>query len=77
MGVNVHFNACYRQVVPQDDLWSMARMKNRMRTKNENKKLAKSKTQKGGLGKNEHPAGLTTCESNSGNNGAMKRMCSQ
>ena len=28
--------------------------------------LAKSKTRKGGLGKNEHPAGLTTYRGNSG-----------
>jgi len=31
-------------------------------------KLAKLKTQKGGLGKNEHPAGLTTYRGNSGKN---------
>jgi len=31
-------------------------------------KLAKLKTRKGGLGKNEHPAGLTTSEGNSGKN---------
>ena len=29
-------------------------------------KLAKLKTRKGGLGKNEHPAGLTTYKGNSG-----------
>ena len=29
-------------------------------------KLAKLKTRKGGLGKNEHPGGLTTFEGNSG-----------
>jgi hypothetical protein len=44
-----------------------------MRIKNENKRLAKSKTRKGGLGKNEHPAGLVTREGNSGKNGAMKK----
>jgi hypothetical protein len=57
----------------------MARMKKQNENekwKNENEKLAKPKTQKGGLGKNEHPAGLTTCEGNSGKNGATKRMCS-
>jgi hypothetical protein len=49
---------CYKQVTPQDDLWSMARMKkqNGKIEKNANKKLAKLKTRKGGLGKNEHPA---------------------
>jgi len=31
-------------------------------------KLAKLKTRKGGLGKNEHPAGLTTYRGNSGKN---------
>ena len=31
-------------------------------------KLAKLKTRKGGLGKNEHPVGLTTSEGNSGKN---------
>ena len=60
MSVNVYFNTCYKQVTPQDGLWSMARMKNRMKMKrkmkNENEKLAKLKTRKGGLGKNEHPA---------------------
>ena len=30
--------------------------------------LAKSKTRKGGLGKNEHPDGLTTFKGNSGKN---------
>ncbi|KEH37458.1 transmembrane protein, putative [Medicago truncatula] len=35
--------------------------------------LAKSKTRKGGLGKNEHPAGLTTRKGSSGKNGALKR----
>ncbi|KEH30736.1 hypothetical protein MTR_4g080245 [Medicago truncatula] len=37
------------------------------------KRLAKSKTRKGGLGKNEHPAGLTTRKGSSGKNGALKR----
>ena len=47
---------------PQDDLWSMARMKKQNENekkkfeKNANEKLAKLKTRKGGLGKNEHPA---------------------
>jgi hypothetical protein len=36
----------------------MARMKkqNKNENENENEKLARSKTRKGGLGKNEHPA---------------------
>jgi len=33
--------------------------------------LAKSKTRKGGLGKNEHPDGLTTFKGNSGKNRGM------
>ena len=58
MSVNVYFNTCYKQVTPQDDLWSMARMKKNESEKMEktNEKLAKLKTRKGGLGKNEHPA---------------------
>jgi hypothetical protein len=59
MNINVYFNTCYKQVTPQDDLWSMARMKKQNengKMKNENEKLAKLKTRKGGLGKNEHPA---------------------
>ena len=59
MSVNVYFNTCYKQVTPQDDLWSMARMKKQNENekwKNANEKLAKLKTRKGGLGKNEHPA---------------------
>jgi hypothetical protein len=59
MGVNDYFNIWYKQVVPQDDLWSMARMKKQNKNekwKVKNEKLAKSKTRKGGLGKNEHPA---------------------
>ena len=35
--------------------------------------LAKSKTRKGGLGKNEHPGGLTTFKGNSGKNRGNKR----
>ena len=35
--------------------------------------LAKSKTRKGGLGKNEHPDGLTTFKGNSGKTGATKK----
>ncbi|KEH33038.1 hypothetical protein MTR_3g015995 [Medicago truncatula] len=35
-------------------------------------RLAKLKTRKGGLGKNEHPAGLTTRKGSSGKNGALK-----
>jgi hypothetical protein len=56
MYINVYFNTCYEKVVPQDDLWSMARMKKQNEDENANEKLAKSKTRKGGLGKNEHPA---------------------
>lgn len=37
-------------------------------------RLAKLKTRKGGLGKNEHPAGLTTRKGSSGKNGALKRI---
>ncbi|AES75746.1 hypothetical protein MTR_6g057580 [Medicago truncatula] len=37
-------------------------------------KLAKLKTRKGGLGKNERPAGLTTLRGNPGKNGIMKRI---
>jgi len=43
----------------------------RMKKQNENikmNKLAKLKTRKGGLGKNEHPDGLTTYRGNSGKN---------
>ena len=36
--------------------------------------LAKLKTRKGDLGKNEHPAGLTTRKGSSGKNGALKRI---
>jgi len=35
--------------------------------------LAKSKTRKGGLGKNEHPDGLTTFKGNSGKNRGNKK----
>ena len=35
--------------------------------------LAKSKTRKGGLGKNEHPDGLTMIKGNSGKNRGKKR----
>jgi len=39
--------------------------------------LAKSKTRKGGLGKNEHPDGLTTFRGNSGKKqGQQKRTIS-
>ena len=34
--------------------------------------LAKSKTRKGGLGKNEHPDGLTTFKGNSGKSRGIK-----
>jgi len=41
--------------------------------KSMNKKLlAKSKTRKGGLGKKEHPDGLTTFKGSSGKNRGMK-----
>jgi len=36
--------------------------------------LAKSKTRKGGLGKNEHPDGLTTFKGNPGKNRGMKKL---
>ena len=36
-------------------------------------RLAKLKTRKGGLGKNEHPAGLKTRKGSSGKNGALKK----
>ena len=36
--------------------------------------LAKSKTRKGGLGKNEHPDGLTTFKGNSGKNRGNKKL---
>ena len=36
-------------------------------------KLAKLKTRKGGLGKNEHPAGLTTYRGNTGKNRGDKK----
>ncbi|KEH37143.1 hypothetical protein MTR_2g033243 [Medicago truncatula] len=38
------------------------------------KRLAKLKTRKGGLGKNEHPAGLKTRKGSPGKNGALKRI---
>jgi len=36
--------------------------------------LDKSKTRKGGLGKNEHPDGLTTFKGNSGKNRGIKKL---
>jgi len=36
--------------------------------------LAKSKIRKGGLGKNEHPDGLTTFKGNSGKNRGNKKL---
>jgi len=53
---------------PQYGLWSMARMKKQNEKHEKMNKLAKLKTWKGGLGKNEHPVGLTTYEGNSGRN---------
>ena len=58
----------------------MARMKKQNENekmekwKNTSKKLAKLKTRKGGLGKNEHPADWQPVKGNSGKNGAMKRI---
>ena len=51
---------------PGDGLWSMARMKKQNEKHEKMNMLAKSKTRKGGLGKNEHPDELTTFEGNSG-----------
>ena len=42
MSVNVYFNTCYEQVAPQDDLWSMARMK-KQNEKNEMKMKMKAR----------------------------------
>jgi len=53
---------------PQYGLWSMARMKKQNEKHEKMNKLAKPKTRKGGLGKNEHPAGLTTYRGNPGKN---------
>jgi len=44
----------------------MARMKKQNEKHEKVNMLAKSKTRKGGLGKNEHPDGLTTFKGNSG-----------
>jgi len=39
-----------------------------LQKKEEKKRLAKSKTRKGGLGKNEHPGGLKTRKGDPGKN---------
>jgi len=46
----------------------MARMKKQNEKHGKMNTLAKLKTRKGGLGKNEHPDGLTTFKGNSGKN---------
>ena len=56
---------------PQYGLWSMARMKKQNEKHEKMNMLAKSKTRKGGLGKNEHPDGLTTFKGNLGKNRGM------
>jgi len=54
----------------------MARMK-KQNEKHKINKLAKLKSRKGGLGKNEHPDGLTTFKGNSGKKqGHLKRIYS-
>jgi len=53
---------------PQYGLWSMARMKKQNEKHEKMNMLAKSKTRKGDLGKNEHPDGLTTFKGNSSKN---------
>ena len=55
--------------------WSVVNGKNektRMKRKNENEKLAKSKTRKGGLGKNEHPADWQPVKANQAKMGQWK-----
>ena len=56
---------------PCNGLWPMARMKKRNEKHEKMNMLAKLKTRKGGLGKNEHPDGLTTFKGNSGKNRGM------
>ena len=51
----------------------MARMKKQNEKHGKMNMLAKSKTRKGGLGKNEHPDGLTTFKGNSGKNRGMRK----
>ncbi|KEH36961.1 hypothetical protein MTR_2g025977 [Medicago truncatula] len=46
----------------------------RLRIQSFQEMLAKLKTRKGNLGKNEHPAGLITQKGSSGKNGALKRI---
>jgi len=53
----------------------MARMK-KQNEKHKTSKLAKLKTRKGGLGKNEHPDGLTTFKGNSGKNRGILKIYS-
>jgi len=58
---------------PRYGLWSMARTKKQNEEHEKMNKLAKLKTRKGGLGKNEHPAGLTAYRGNSGKNGGNEK----
>ena len=66
--IDISSNSSYQQPSPSDGLWSMARMKKQNEKREKMNMLAKSKTRKGGLGKNEHPDGLTTFKGNSGKN---------
>jgi len=61
---------------PQFGLWSMARMKKQNEKHEKMNRLAKLKTRKGGLGKNEHPTGLTTYKGNSGKNRGNEKIYS-
>jgi len=68
MSVDGYFNASYQQTLsPVRSVVNGKNEKNRMKSMKMNK-LAKLKTRKGGLGKNEHPDGLTTFKGNSGKN---------
>ena len=65
--IDISSHTCYQAgSLPSDGLWSMARMKKQNEKHKKMNMLAKSKTRKGGLGKNEHPDGLTTFKGNSG-----------
>ena len=65
--IDINSNSNCQQVLPlSDGLWSMARMKKQNEKHGKMNTLAKLKTRKGGLGKNEHPDGLTTFKGNSG-----------
>ena len=67
--IDISSNTSYQQALsPSNGLWSMARMKKQNEKHGKMNMLAKSKTRKGGLGKNEHPDGLTTFKGNSGKN---------